>query len=341
MDKKMKESKRNVSPFLPKFQAVKNTYEIFNNRIIAISADSGFQKNVHRLKYFQKMEKLRENVNRLLKSYPGYEPEAKKRDPSKAFIPTELEKKLKTLATPPKRSVKETLIIINHLIRNIMEDHQYQKNKHKLKRLCDLLRYRNQVCCQFSKYSKSPSNSDCCFKFRPCSTKSTAVYAVYDCEKKPMRKFKSRVLKFKFDKETNELALPSYHRIKAALEFYTNMCNQLHYQLTIDKLSQVQKEKVDNLLCGVINHINVLATLQTEAELRMKPQKDQNCLSEENKRSLTTFCDRYPNAESRICYGLPIRRKLKEALKTQQDLFKKICEAPERSKLIPHITGLN
>ena len=323
-------------PSRPKFNSVKYAYDIFRNRVTQISRNNGPNLNVHRLNYLHKMEKLRDRVNKLLKSYPNFTPDPKKVDSWKVEINDNMKQKLSKLATPPKRSVKETLILVNHMIREIIDDHQYSKNRFKLKRVYELLQYRNQVCCAFSKYKDSPSDAqpDSCYQFRRCSSKPAPVYACFDAVSEPssLKKFRSRCLKFTFDNDTNKLALPNLRRINEALAFYSNQCNQLNFQMSLMK-SEKEKEKIKKMIFDVVERISIVAAFKNECEAVEQKDARNIDVTAENQVNPRKFTEKYPNAEAKICYGLPVGWKLKLTLDSLKNLQRKICCEKKWGKL--------
>lgn len=334
------EPERNASPSRPKFPVVKETYEIFDKRVTRIAADVGYKENIHRLNYFKKMKKLRSRMLRLLETYPQYLPEPGKYDPSKAYIPPEQEKRLQRLSTPPKRFVKQTLILINQLIRSILDDHQFHSNEFKVDRVCELMRYRKQVCRLFLGYEKSPEPSIYCLRFRPCSLKMTPIHAVVQpsltVSKKNLpylRKFKTRMLKFKFDEDTNNLALPSYQRVNATHELHFKFLDQIKQQLLIDQVHNESYEKKSKLIEMselVLNRLRFLEGLKNEIE-NIRGIKSEN--EEDIEIKPGGYLHNFLSFEQYDSYlEFPSKAKLQEARKYQNELLIKVKKEAERGE---------
>lgn len=310
-------------PATPKYPAVQFTYDILATRTVAIAADTGLAKNVHRLKYYQKMEKMRRRVGRLLKAYPQYTPETEPHDPTTAKISDELEKSMKRLATPTKKFVKSTLIKINTLIKDVKDDHQFQKNPLKLRRVCELIHYRKQVCCLYSNYPASPEPSQYCFRFKPCSAKPAAIYA-FDIESRnPYICINSRMLEFCFDPETIELALPNYRRIVDTLEFYKNLVDRLKFQIVTFHETKERKEKLGELLSTAMRRKSLLECLKVEVECR-RDMEVEEC-KEVPKSATEGIFDKEFKCFTPFTHflELPSRYKLQEVLKLQMELLGK------------------
>lgn len=328
---------RSASPSRPKFTAVKNTYEIIDKRVKTLSADVNCRKNKICLNYLNKMEKMRKRVMKLLKTYPNYAPDPEKVESWNIEISKEMEEKMQKLSIPPRRFLKAALIQMNEMIRNILNDHQYYKNKYKLKRVYDLLRYRKQICCQISKYAESPPLSRQCHRFAKCSLKPVPIYAVYNQveEEDVHKKFRSRVLKFEFDRETNELSIPSYRHITSAMMFYSNLCNRFINQMQLSK-DKTEKARINRVVCDLIERVKILAALKQESELRMEQKgiKINHCVSEENCKTLKKYSGKFQDVSGKICYGLPTGERMRRALENLKELQTKISLEREMSEFL-------
>lgn len=326
MPKKREPSPEPRPPTTPKFHRVQNTYEIFNNRIAHISADTGYASNPNRLKYFVKMAKIRHRVENLLKSYPQWQPEPEKHDPKEAEIPEHLQETLQRLAMPSRKYVIATFMKVNAMINELKDDHYFYKNPRKLQRIRELCGYRKQICCLFSKYCPEPDPTYSCHRFRPCSTKVIPIYAIARSSKNKKRfiKIKSRVLHFEFDDETVEIALPSYQRIKNTFEFYKNLASQLETQICEHSESFKKKKILGKLFCAASKRRDFLDGLKAEIECRkkiqVKPEQKNDKFAVEG-----TFDKEFANFTPFTHFlELPPKKKLREALEVQQQLLQKV-----------------
>lgn len=256
-----------TSPARPKYQLVKNTFDIIKNRVVEFSADTGLKKNVHRLEEFKKMQKLLKRIEKLLKTYNEYESEVEQHDPTTANIPEALEKTMQRLAMPRKKFVKATLKKINEMILGV-QDHR-------------LTRIRKQVCCLYSKYPRSPVASEHCFRFKPCSTKTAAIYGCTISSTNPQ--IKSRTLEFNFDDDTIRIALPSLLRINTALEFYKNLFQGLSHQLLTFQDKIERKEKLIEILTQIEKRRDFLVGIKDEIECRRKHKPKSETETQETK----------------------------------------------------------
>lgn len=248
---------------------------MISNRVVAMSEDVRVAESIHRRKYLDKMEKLRNHILKMLRSYPQFEPEKQRHDPATAAIPDDLLQSLKKLATPPKRFVKSTLILINQLIKLTSEYPNCSNNK-VLKKVGELCKFRKRVCCRYSKYPSSPQPSIVCLRFRPCSTKFIPIYAnpARQQIKRNGIEINPRALEFKFDDGTNALAVPSYHRVRDAHEFYSNLVNRLYHQLRTYNESTDQKKTLLEILQNVSKRRDLIGELKRQIESRQESKAD-------------------------------------------------------------------
>lgn len=331
----MEKPARTSSPSHPKFPVVKETFDLISNRVSAMSSDVGVAENIHRKKYFEKMEKLRNHILKILRSYPQFEPEKRKHDPATAAIPDGLRQSMKKLAIPRKRFVKSTLILINKLIKSTSEFPNCSNNK-VLKKVDELCKYRKQVCCRYSRYPRSPRPSIVCLRFRPCSTKFTPIYANPTRQqiKRSGIDIKPRTLEFKFDDQTNALAIPTYHRVKDAHEFYSNLVNRLYHQLRTYNESTDKKEKLMEILENVMKRRDIVGELKSLIENRKESKEKGNESSDKPedkqvKKSVEVhgiFLSNFDNFKPFTnCLELPSKRRLIDILNVHQTLWKKEC----------------
>lgn len=326
MSRKREASPEPRPPTTPKFHLVKNAFEIFNNRIALISADTGYTKNPNRLKYFLKMVKIRRRIENLLKSYPQWQPEPATHDPKEATISRHLEKTLQRLSMPSRKSVITTFVKVNSMINELKDDHYFFKNPRKAQRIQELCSYRKQICCLYSKYSPVPDPSYSCYRFRPCSTKVIPIYAIarLSKNKKQFIKINSRVLHFEFDNETVELALPSYQKIKNTFAFYDNMTNQLKNQICDHSESLDKKIILGKLYCAASKRRDFLDGLKAEIECRKKIEVK---AEEKNEKFAVegTFDKKFTNFTPFTHFlELPSKKKLRETLEVQKQLLEKV-----------------
>lgn len=314
----------------PKYTVVKSTFKMFKSRVKTISANPEMSQNIHRQKYLNEMERMRDRVHKLLQSYSQYKPEEPSHDSSTGYIPEEILEAMKALSKPPKRFVKATLIKINELIRAIQDDYQFMKNEYKRRRYNELIQFRKQVCCILSHYSMSPPPSEHCFRFAPCSTKLAAIYGVRtDTQNQQTRlELKSRVLEFDFDDDLIELALPTYCRIKETHKFFVNLADRLSNRLNLFKDSLEEKERLMVVLEDVIRRRDYLDALTAEIIRRKKIRsEDEDKQMTSGQEVLGTFDKRFEAFTPFSHYlELPSRKKLRESLVFHDNLLRKIVE---------------
>lgn len=333
MSRKREPSPELRPPTTPKFHIVKNTFDVFNNRVALISADTGYSNNPHRLKYFLKMVKIRRRVEDLLKGYPQWKPEPTTHDANEADIPEHLGQTLQRLAMPSRKYVMATFVKVNEMINELKNDHFFYKNPVKARRIRELCRYRKQVCCLYSKYRPEPDPTYSCYRFRPCSTKIIPIYAIARSsrDKKRVIKINSRVLYFEFDNETIELALPNYQRIKDTFDFYKNMASRLKTQICDHSESLKKKEILGKLYCAASKRRDFLDALKAELECRKKigPKTE-----EKNEKFAVegTFDKKFENFTPFTHFlELPSKKKLKDTLQYQEELLENVKKEIEGS----------
>lgn len=222
----------------PKYYVVKDTYRIFNNRILTIRRDSRFRRNIHLLKYYRLMVKLRHRVKNLLKLYPVHQVDKKKSDPMKDNISADVIEHLYELSRPSKKFLIETLNTINRIIWTIIEDHFYQKNPLKFKRVSELMEYWKKVCRILKTYPENiEEEPQIEYRFKPSKRKSIKFKLdLENCGK-------SRRLNIQFDEATNKLAMPQYQRIINVLRMYKNFVRDVKKRLKTDLL---MKNSIEN-----------------------------------------------------------------------------------------------
>lgn len=329
----MSKSYRKRSLTEPKFSALKETFSTFKKRLERISTDTDFQKNFHRLRYFNKIEKLCNRVHKLLQSYPQYESEPDDHDPATAMIPEELAESMKFLSQPPKKYLKVTLKQINRMLEVVLDGDRNQKDAQTKNRVEELLKCRMHVCCLLRQYPQSPEPSSYCFRFNPFSTKPAPIYAVKKSSKNPKRRIKiqSRILEFDFDVTTDALAIPSLHQVKAAFEFHCCLIQRICYQYYAFRDTKDQKRKLVKILQNLIKRRDLLGRLKAEIEKRRKLETEIDeapCDGGRTKKEVQgRFSKLFKNFQPfSHCIELPSRSKLKEMLEFHKQLLRKETE---------------
>lgn len=326
----------------PKYSASKETFELIDHRVTALSEDVGIAEKAYKFRYIEEMEKLQDRVHCLLQSYAEFKPEKEKHDPTMAKIPEKIQKSLKRLAMPPKNYVKGTLMQINQLLRATQQENPMYKNPLRQKRINELLQYRNQVCCLFSKYPKSQPSLTCCYKFASCCKKPMPMYAIEI--KHRNRRIKSRWLDFVFDEDTNKLAAPTSRHVKEALEFHENLIARLTQQIKSESETRNQ-QKLQIVLKGLSKRRELLMKLKEAFETTRKMRK-----SADHDDAMTT------NDTAKLLRGLftgslvepftnflelPPRSKFNEALDVHKSLLLKEFEKEAQSILLMIIKMFN
>lgn len=301
----------------PKYRHIKNTFEIFDSRIKRLDTEI----NVN-TKYVKRMKDIRIRVHKLLKSHKLYNEQdfmiIKKSDPVNGYIPDETLELLEKLSKPRQKDLKETLIKVNHLIREITSDYYYKENKYKLNRYAELMDYRSNICCLL-KNTKFPNETQPCFRFAPCEKKIIDIWEI-PTGTKPF----SRILKIDFDETSIKLARPQYLYIINTIAFFWRLRN--YYLQKANENGRWTDKQLRQIYITIDNINKKLIYLQQLGQIVKRSSQNENISETVAKNETFT---KYTND-----IELPKRKRLEDALVTYQSYLAEIQKRIEYQKSI-------